>query len=174
MRILAGATCSLQRMHLRRLLQRFSQHKWRQAVRIILPAPLGQDMLFLFFLAILMGWVSSPLVFCTLTKTIVDLTTADIASNWRLSPPIYRIKQVADTLAILTNHRLQRVTTLTFARSTKSHLVSPTCVHGQFSSCHRAERKGQTAPASTLSHGRTSLACRRFLPRRVLTQSGRL
>ncbi|EJK52051.1 hypothetical protein THAOC_28720, partial [Thalassiosira oceanica] len=47
------------------------------------------------FLALPMGWVSSPPVFCTATEVATDVANKEIASNWR--PPPHRQEQAADT-----------------------------------------------------------------------------
>ncbi|EJK64484.1 hypothetical protein THAOC_14776, partial [Thalassiosira oceanica] len=62
---------------------------------LILPSKPGEEPLVLFFLALPMGWVSSPPVFCTATEVATDVANKEIASNWR--PPPHRQEQAADT-----------------------------------------------------------------------------
>mmetsp|Transcript_36392 Transcript_36392/g.81833 ORF Transcript_36392/g.81833 Transcript_36392/m.81833 type:complete len:1331 (-) Transcript_36392:274-4266(-) len=62
---------------------------------LILPSKQGEDPLVLFFLALPMGWVSSPPVFCTATEVATDIANKEIASNWR--PPPHRQENAADT-----------------------------------------------------------------------------
>jgi len=62
---------------------------------VILPTPPGQEPLVLFFLALPIGWVSSPPVFCALTETVTDLTNGLIQSNWK--PPAHQLDKIVDT-----------------------------------------------------------------------------
>ena len=62
---------------------------------IVLPTPPGQEPMVLFFLALPMGWVASPPVFCAFTEMVADLTNENIKSNWR--PPPHRHDHRADS-----------------------------------------------------------------------------
>ena len=62
---------------------------------VILPTPEGQEPLILFFLALPMGWVSSPPWFCAASETVADLANARIKANWK--PPAHRLDTVAET-----------------------------------------------------------------------------
>ena len=62
---------------------------------LVLPSAPGEDPLILFFMALPMGWVSSPPVFCTATEAATDDANREIASNWM--PPPHRQELAADS-----------------------------------------------------------------------------
>ena len=46
---------------------------------IVLPSLKGKELLILFFLSLPMGWILSPLVFCSATETVADVADAHMA-----------------------------------------------------------------------------------------------
>ena len=62
---------------------------------IVLSASPGQEPLILFFLVLLMGWISSPAMFCAATETITDVAQDKMGTIFH--PPQHRQDTAADT-----------------------------------------------------------------------------